>query len=838
MSEIKNNKNDYTNGGKMDKLKIMKNITYTEEKMDKLKKIINYLLLFVLISSFVPINIKATENNENIISSTKITVEEAKAWATKKGATNTFVNLASLYWNNYKDHGNINPAIAYVQAALETGYGKFNGVIDESYKNPCGMKGSNGGGNTDPNAHQKFASWQEGVQAHLDHLALYAGASGYPRKETTDPRHFSYIFGKAKTVQELSSTWASNSNYGNTIMKLYNELNDFSNNVKIIQNIESKGNLAILNNKINIKGWAISQTNISNILVYIDDKYVGEAKNGIIREDIYKVYPNYKNSKNSGYSIDIDVSNIKDGNHKVKVIYKGSYGYTLTSYSNIIINKPNNSSQMPSRGVIDYPSENELIKDKSLKIKGWALNASGIKEVKIYIDGTYICNATIGESRKDVAAVYPDYPNADKSGYYAEINLSNISYGKKKITIKEIGLDGTIRYNERNFEYIKNKLIVVDAGHGGTDSGATSIISGVNYVEKKINLKIALKLSEDLKSRGYDVKLIRGWDSTVTLARRSEVANNLKADLFISIHQNSVVSPLANGTEVYYTTSMPESGFPAQQKDKISKSKELASLACSNIVAALGTTNRGVKVGDFRVLKNSSMPAILIECGFITNKEDALKISKEVYQNKIVKAIGDAVDSKEYSGANLKIQSFTVNKASPQKKGEEITLKATATGEGKLQYKFTVSDSKGNNTNLIKDFSSENTVLWKAKYKGNKILTVYVKDSFGVISKKTMPYIIEEKPLVIDNFIADKLSPQKVGSKITLTLSASGGTGNLQYKFLVKDSNGKETVIKNYSTSNKVVWNANSSGKKVLIAMVKSDTGEETKISTSYIINN
>ncbi|SJU02468.1 Uncharacterised protein [Clostridioides difficile] len=62
--------------------------------------------------------------------------------------------------------------------------------MDESYNNPCGMKTSQGGSDTDPNAHQRFNSWDEGVQAHLDHLALYAGAKGYPKEGTYDPRHF------------------------------------------------------------------------------------------------------------------------------------------------------------------------------------------------------------------------------------------------------------------------------------------------------------------------------------------------------------------------------------------------------------------------------------------------------------------------------------------------------------------------------------------------------------------------------------------------------------------------------------------------------------------------
>ncbi|MBO8128408.1 MAG: glucosaminidase domain-containing protein [Peptococcaceae bacterium] len=156
----------------------------------------------------------------NILSSTTVTVEQAQAWARSRGATQTFINLAPLYWRLAPERG-VNPAGAYAQAAKETGFGRFGGVLDESFRNPCGMKTTQGGDNYDPDAHQRFSSWEEGVTAHLDHLALYAGATGYPKEDTPDPRHFAVIKGRAATFEDLGGKWAPSPDYGISIVRDY-----------------------------------------------------------------------------------------------------------------------------------------------------------------------------------------------------------------------------------------------------------------------------------------------------------------------------------------------------------------------------------------------------------------------------------------------------------------------------------------------------------------------------------------------------------------------------------------------------------------------------------------
>lgn len=160
----------------------------------------------------------------NIVADPTATVTQAQAWAKAKGATDTFIGIAPDYWYYAAQHGGVDPVVAYCQAAKETGFGKFGGVIDESYHNPCGMKTTAGGDNYDPNAHMHFSSWDDGVAAHLDHLALYAGAAGYPHVGSEDPRHFAYLLGVAKTVSALSGNWAPSQTYGQEILALMAEL--------------------------------------------------------------------------------------------------------------------------------------------------------------------------------------------------------------------------------------------------------------------------------------------------------------------------------------------------------------------------------------------------------------------------------------------------------------------------------------------------------------------------------------------------------------------------------------------------------------------------------------
>lgn len=151
------------------------------------------------------------------------TLEQCKVWAKSKQAKHTFINNLPIYFKKCAKVG-INPVVAIVQYAKETGYGKFGGVLTEDFKNPCGLKIPAGGDCKDPEVHKRFATWEDGIKAHIDHLALYAGAEGYPKSDTLDPRHFSYLKGKCKTVEALSGNWSPSSTYGDDLVKMLKEV--------------------------------------------------------------------------------------------------------------------------------------------------------------------------------------------------------------------------------------------------------------------------------------------------------------------------------------------------------------------------------------------------------------------------------------------------------------------------------------------------------------------------------------------------------------------------------------------------------------------------------------
>ena len=171
-----------------------------------------------------------------ILGKSLVTYRQCETWLKNIGTANKIaIEVLPLLWKAAVNNG-IVPEILIAQAMVETGYFNFGGVLNASFHNTCGLKGTKGGGNYDPNAHMKFATWEEGIQAHADHLALYAGAPKFPRYApncgshpnlsyksngtTPDPRHFPSLYGKCPTVEKLTGTWATSKNYADKILLL------------------------------------------------------------------------------------------------------------------------------------------------------------------------------------------------------------------------------------------------------------------------------------------------------------------------------------------------------------------------------------------------------------------------------------------------------------------------------------------------------------------------------------------------------------------------------------------------------------------------------------------
>ena len=179
------------------------------------------VVALVLVTGCRPAPAPSRATHTPIRGSAVASVHHARQWATNHGAPGWFVNLANIYWVESRYRGGVRPDVAYAQAAKETGFGRFGGSVTASYHNPCGLKTRTGGPDGNGSSHQRFPNWTTGIRACLDHLALYAGAPGYPRAGSPDPRHFSSIRGDAVYVQQLGTRWAPSRNYGVSIVQDY-----------------------------------------------------------------------------------------------------------------------------------------------------------------------------------------------------------------------------------------------------------------------------------------------------------------------------------------------------------------------------------------------------------------------------------------------------------------------------------------------------------------------------------------------------------------------------------------------------------------------------------------
>lgn len=175
-------------------------------------------------------------------------------------------------------------------------------------------------------------------------------------------------------------------------------------------------------------------------------------------------------------------------------------------------------------------------------------------------------------------------------------------------------------------------LIILDAGHGGTDEGAK--VSA--FMEKKIALTTAFLAKKHLEELGYRVVMTRSRDVYLPLQRRVSVANKNKGSLFVSVHFNSSPSAEAQGIEIFY--------FDSKEMWRAKASKRLASCILYRVVDQTEATSRGVKRGNFHVIRETEMPAVLVEGGFITNRDERGKLHDKAYLDRLAVGIAQGID--------------------------------------------------------------------------------------------------------------------------------------------------------------------------------------------------
>jgi len=169
--------------------------------------------------------------------------------------------------------------------------------------------------------------------------------------------------------------------------------------------------------------------------------------------------------------------------------------------------------------------------------------------------------------------------------------------------------------------------VVIDAGHGGKDPGASSVLG---FYEKGINLAVARKVARLLEQRGLRVKMTRTDDYSVELEDRAAIANNLDADLFVSIHSDSFPKSSRRGYTIYIARSA-------------SSSSRQAASAIARSMSGTGFNSFGVQTAGYHVLTGTRGPAVLVEMGYLSNRSEAALLRSGSFQNRLAQAVADGI---------------------------------------------------------------------------------------------------------------------------------------------------------------------------------------------------
>ena len=292
--------------------------------------------------------------------------------------------------------------------------------------------------------------------------------------------------------------------------------------------------------------------------------------------------------------------------------------------------------------------------------------------------------------------------------------MRNQQYHNFNIQLRILFLNVVLIFIFMHFSTVfsqKQHIVVIDAGHGGKDPGN----QGNNYIEKNIALKVALIVGKQLEKQ-KDIKVIytRENDVFIDLWKRGDIANHAKADLFVSIHcdshtssaygagtfvlglrgnkknleiakrENAVIFLEDNYKEKYkgFDSNSAESviGLSLLQEENLDKSLAIASLIQNNFVQKLNRLDRKVKQDNFQVLRETIMPSVLIELGFLTNKKEGRYLNSKKGQQQMADAITAAI--KKYID-NLKINTVI-----------ETLVTEGSNETSDVQYKVQIASSK------------------------------------------------------------------------------------------------------------------------------------------------
>ncbi len=317
------------------------------------------------------------------------------------------------------------------------------------------------------------------------------------------------------------------------------------------------------------------------------------------------------------------IYSIKRETNKINVLFYNLSNFDIESFNNLAIKNQNgfNAKKIGTNIYsISFPTESSTLVDCYE-----ALNASQLRFVftKKITTGTQSTTEKVQtQENKNIISLptqtqtpvrKPSEEIKKESPFADLLERSQIKKSSQKKTEQAIS------------KKVKNKVIVIDPGHGGLDTGA----SRGNVLEKDLTLDIALKLRECLRDMGFkNIIMTRSTDKTLTLDERVQIANNNNADIFVSVHINASVKTEINGIETHYYS---DNGY------------KVAKVIHKELMENVNATDRGLFKSKFYVINHTEAPAVLLELGFISNEQERSSLKSDKRQMGSAQAIADGI---------------------------------------------------------------------------------------------------------------------------------------------------------------------------------------------------
>jgi|GEM_PF-2853746 len=250
----------------------------------------------------------------------------------------------------------------------------------------------------------------------------------------------------------------------------------------------SNGQVYSSGNTIDIKGWSLNSSGTKAVDVWIDGKYVKTLDCILPRPDVKNAFPQYQNAENSGYDYKTTLSN---GAHKIRVYNIGNDGKVIYNEVKIIVAP----ALLQAKINLEINDGQVYLNDHSIDVKGWALSNTGIKLIDLYVDGKYVKTLDCNLSRPDVKNVFPQYQNAENSGYDYSLDSSKYDIGNHIIKVYAIGDTGILTSTSSNIDIqpsnvvtYKDAISAADLTYSGlqfiTDSTTGVPHAGFDYLTK------------------------------------------------------------------------------------------------------------------------------------------------------------------------------------------------------------------------------------------------------------------------------------------------------------------------------------------------------------------